>query len=67
MVSLLLHTDSLLAMMNKYLSLGWTEEDGPKEKLAQYIVDFMKTKAEMLRDYFSFDIRKVYIMFNPAN
>lgn len=38
---------------------GWTAEDGPKETLAQYIVDFMKTKAEMLRDYFSFDIQDV--------
>lgn len=35
---------------------GWTEEDGPKEGLAQYIVDFLKGKAEMLNDYFSVEI-----------
>ncbi|XP_037533890.1 DNA mismatch repair protein Mlh1 [Nematolebias whitei] len=35
---------------------GWTEEDGPKEGLAQYIVDFLKRKAEMLEDYFSLEI-----------
>ncbi|XP_068184317.1 DNA mismatch repair protein Mlh1 isoform X2 [Antennarius striatus] len=35
---------------------GWTEEDGPKEGLAQYIVDFLKKKAEMLDDYFSMEI-----------
>ena len=38
---------------------GWTAEDGPKETLAQYIVDFTKTKAEMLKDYFSFVIQEV--------
>ncbi|XP_077469045.1 DNA mismatch repair protein Mlh1 [Stigmatopora argus] len=35
---------------------GWTEEDGPKEGLAEYIVDFLKKKAEMLEDYFSMEI-----------
>uniref|UniRef100_A0AAQ5YBP1 DNA mismatch repair protein MLH1 n=1 Tax=Amphiprion ocellaris TaxID=80972 RepID=A0AAQ5YBP1_AMPOC len=35
---------------------GWTEDDGPKEGLAQYIVDFLKKKAEMLEDYFSVEI-----------
>lgn len=35
---------------------GWTEEDGPKEGLAQYIVDFLKRKVEMLEDYFSMEI-----------
>lgn len=38
---------------------GWTEEDGPKEGLAQYIVDFLKRKAEMLEDYFSLEIDQV--------
>lgn len=38
---------------------GWTEEDGPKEGLAQYIVDFLKKKAEMLEDYFSMEIDQV--------
>ncbi|XP_056148200.1 DNA mismatch repair protein Mlh1 [Lampris incognitus] len=35
---------------------GWTEEDGPKEGLAQYIVDFLKKKAEMLEEYYSCEI-----------
>ncbi|KAG7230105.1 hypothetical protein INR49_009825, partial [Caranx melampygus] len=35
---------------------GWTEDDGPKEGLAQYIVDFLTKKAEMLEDYFSMEI-----------
>ncbi|XP_034754113.1 DNA mismatch repair protein Mlh1 [Etheostoma cragini] len=35
---------------------GWTEEDGPKDGLAQYIVDFLKNKTEMLGDYFSLEI-----------
>ncbi|XP_067650587.1 DNA mismatch repair protein Mlh1-like [Haliotis asinina] len=37
---------------------GWTEADGPKEDLAQYIVDFLKTKAPMLEDYFSLEVDK---------
>lgn len=40
---------------------GWTEEDGPKEGLAQYIVDFLKNKAEMLEDYFSMEIDQVSV------
>ncbi|KAE8597186.1 hypothetical protein XENTR_v10016382 [Xenopus tropicalis] len=35
---------------------GWTEEDGPKEGLAEYIVQFLKKKAEMMADYFSLEI-----------
>lgn len=35
---------------------GWSEEDGPKEELAEYIETFLKTKAEMLADYFSLQI-----------
>lgn len=35
---------------------GWTEDDGPKEGLAEYIVDFLRTKSEMLQDYFSIGI-----------
>lgn len=38
---------------------GWTEDDGPKEGLAQYIVDFLKKKTEMLGDYFSVEIDQV--------
>uniref|UniRef100_H3AH00 DNA mismatch repair protein MLH1 n=1 Tax=Latimeria chalumnae TaxID=7897 RepID=H3AH00_LATCH len=35
---------------------GWTEEDGPKEGLVEYIVQFLKKKTEMLQDYFSVEI-----------
>ncbi|CAN2389630.1 meiotic spindle midzone assembly, partial [Pristimantis euphronides] len=35
---------------------GWTEEDGPKEGLAEYIVQFLQKKADMLKDYFSLEI-----------
>lgn len=38
---------------------GWTEEDGPKEGLAQYIVDFLKNKSQMIEDYFSMEIDQV--------
>lgn len=42
---------------------GWTEEDGPKEGLAEYIVEFLKKKAEMLADYFSLEIDEVWWQF----
>ncbi len=48
-----------LFLCNSVYTPGWTEEDGAKEKLAQYIVDFLNTKAEMLNDYLGIDIRKV--------
>ncbi|XP_030061396.1 DNA mismatch repair protein Mlh1 [Microcaecilia unicolor] len=35
---------------------GWSEEDGPKEGLAEYIVQFLQKKVEMLKDYFSLEI-----------
>ncbi|XP_059674391.1 DNA mismatch repair protein Mlh1 isoform X3 [Gavia stellata] len=38
---------------------GWTEDDGPKEGLAEYIVEFLKKKTEMLKDYFSLEIDEV--------
>ena len=38
---------------------GWTEEDGPREGLAQYITDFLRKKHEMLEDYFSMEIDQV--------
>lgn len=43
---------------------GWTEEDGPKEGLAQYIVDFLKQKAEMMEEYFSLEIDEVSDILN---
>lgn len=37
---------------------GWTPEDGSKEDLAKYTADLLLSKAEMLLDYFSFEINK---------
>ncbi|XP_007425810.1 DNA mismatch repair protein Mlh1 isoform X1 [Python bivittatus] len=45
---------AMLALENA--ESGWTEEDGPKEGLAEYIVDFLSKKSEMLKDYFSLEI-----------
>ena len=38
---------------------GWTEAEGSKVDLAQYVVDFLKAKSELLSDYFSMDIDEV--------
>uniref|UniRef100_A0A8C4NK96 DNA mismatch repair protein MLH1 n=1 Tax=Eptatretus burgeri TaxID=7764 RepID=A0A8C4NK96_EPTBU len=35
---------------------GWTEEDGPREELAQHVASSLQEKAEMLGDYFSVEI-----------
>ena len=35
---------------------GWSESDGCKTELAQYVVDLLSSKAEMLLDYFSMEI-----------
>ncbi|XP_062986076.1 DNA mismatch repair protein Mlh1 isoform X2 [Elgaria multicarinata webbii] len=48
---------AMLALENA--ESGWTEEDGPKEGLAEYIVDFLTKKSEMLKDYFSLEIDEV--------
>ncbi|XP_060103589.1 DNA mismatch repair protein Mlh1 isoform X1 [Heteronotia binoei] len=45
---------AMLALENT--ESGWTEEDGPKEGLAEYIVEFLTKKSEMLKDYFSLEI-----------
>ncbi|XP_061442771.1 DNA mismatch repair protein Mlh1 [Rhineura floridana] len=45
---------AMLALEND--ESGWTEDDGPKEGLAEYIVDFLTKKSEMLKDYFSLEI-----------
>ena len=42
---------------------GWTESDGPKPELAQFVVDLLKSKAEMLLDYFSMEIDQVLHLF----
>uniref|UniRef100_H2ZDT9 DNA mismatch repair protein S5 domain-containing protein n=1 Tax=Ciona savignyi TaxID=51511 RepID=H2ZDT9_CIOSA len=49
-----------LAMLGLNLEeSGWTPADGSKENLANYIVNFLGGKAEMLNDYFCIDITKV--------
>ena len=35
---------------------GWTEMDGPKEDIADYVVKFLLSKAPMMSDYFSLSI-----------
>eukprot|EP00794_Sanderia_malayensis_P005440 gene5440-6119_t len=37
---------------------GWTQSDGPKHELANFAVDLLKNKAEMLMDYFSIEINE---------
>ncbi|MCL4109506.1 UNVERIFIED_CONTAM: hypothetical protein GTU68_038901, partial [Idotea baltica] len=35
---------------------GWSEEDGPKEDLADFVLDLFQSKAPMLEDYFSLQV-----------
>lgn len=35
---------------------GWTEADGDKTRLAQYVSELLKEKSEMLSEYFSMDV-----------
>lgn len=37
---------------------GWEPEDGEKDELAKYTVDLLKSKADMLMDYFSVEINE---------
>ena len=43
---------------------GWSEAGEPKDDLAKYIVDFLKSKAEMLSDYFSMEIDQINVDFS---
>lgn len=46
-----------LAMMAFNLEeSGWTPADGTKEDLAAYVTDFLKSKSEMLEEYFALEI-----------
>jgi len=38
---------------------GWSPSDGPKQELAQFVVDLLTSKASMLADYFSLQISEV--------
>jgi len=42
---------------------GWSCSDGPKPELAQFVVDLLTSKADMLADYFSLQINKVGLFF----
>jgi len=42
---------------------GWSPSDGPKQELAQFVVDLLVSKADMLADYFSLQISKVTFTF----
>jgi len=41
---------------------GWSPRDGPKPELAQFAVDLLVSKADMLADYFSLQISKVGLL-----
>lgn len=41
---------------------GWTPADGKKEDLATYVTDFLKSKREMLEEYFALEIDTVIKM-----
>ncbi|KAK2702009.1 DNA mismatch repair protein Mlh1-like [Artemia franciscana] len=49
-----IHELALIALTQE--DSGWTEEDGPKEELARFIADSLKSRAPMLADYFSIEI-----------
>ena len=38
---------------------GWVEEDGPKETLAECIVQFLNSKRSLLKEYFAIEINEV--------
>jgi len=38
---------------------GWSPSDGPKPELAQFVVDLLMSKADMLADYFSLETSSV--------
>ncbi|RUS90912.1 hypothetical protein EGW08_001309 [Elysia chlorotica] len=44
---------------------GWTPADGPKEDMADYVVTFLSSKADMLQDYFSLEIEDGNLLTLP--
>ncbi|KAH9503230.1 DNA mismatch repair protein [Bulinus truncatus] len=44
---------------------GWSPADGPKEDMADYVVTFLTSKAEMLQDYFSIEIEDGHLLTLP--
>ena len=45
---------------------GWTPADGNKPDLAEFLVKFFNEKSEMLRDYFSIDIKDGAVVGLPV-
>jgi len=52
-----LHELALLALDST--DSGWSPSDGPKQELAQFVVDLLTSKADMLADYFSLQMSSV--------
>ena len=52
-----MHELALLALDSA--DSGWSSSDGPKPELAQFVVDLLTSKADMLADYFSLQISSV--------
>ncbi|GFS07041.1 DNA mismatch repair protein Mlh1 [Elysia marginata] len=44
---------------------GWTPADGPKEDMADYVVTFLSSKADMLQDYFSLEVEDCNLLTIP--
>ncbi|XP_059144624.1 DNA mismatch repair protein Mlh1-like isoform X2 [Physella acuta] len=44
---------------------GWTPAHGPKEEMADYVLTFLTSKAEMLQDYFSIEIENGNLLTLP--
>jgi len=49
---------ALVIMALENPSSGWTPEDGPKERAADYVADLLTNKRQMLQDYFRMTIDK---------
>lgn len=55
---------AVLALNNE--ESGWSEEDGPKEELAQNVCDLLVDKADMLKEYYGMSITSdAYIKSMP--
>jgi hypothetical protein len=55
----LLRTDLLCAVALDLPEAGWTETDGPKEDLADHVVELFTKHRDMMDDYFSLQIDTV--------
>ena len=57
--------DLAMLGLNSKLS-GWTPADGNKPDLAKFLVKFFDEKSEMLRDYYSIDVKDGSLMGLPV-